>query len=52
MPLRYPLLYPYGEDGWDKYLGNKLNLGDGRKRTKMSMRDFFSIGCNKEKRKG
>lgn len=26
MPLQYPLLFPYGEDGWHTYLENQLGL--------------------------
>jgi len=52
MLLQYPLLFPFGEDGWHKYLENKLTPGDGRKRTKMTMKDFFSYRLQQREKEG
>lgn len=42
LPLQYPLLFPYGEDGFR--LGIDIGFVDmkGRKRTKITMREFFA----------
>lgn len=44
LALQYPLLFPYGEDGYrvDIPLGD-ANDNSSRKRTKLSMREFFAF---------
>ncbi|ONK71066.1 uncharacterized protein A4U43_C04F4350 [Asparagus officinalis] len=42
MPLQYPLLFPYGEDGWHMGLQNHNLNGKNRKRKKMSMKDYYA----------
>ncbi|XP_024005019.1 uncharacterized protein LOC112082152 [Eutrema salsugineum] len=43
LPLQYPLLFPYGEDGFR--LGIDIGYVDkkGRKRLKITMREFFAF---------
>lgn len=43
LPLQYPLLFPYGEDGFR--LGIDIGFVDttGRKRKKVTMREFFAF---------
>ncbi|XP_077232073.1 uncharacterized protein LOC143866284 [Tasmannia lanceolata] len=43
MPLQYPLLFPYGEDGWRINIPIRSNPNSaGRKREFVSMREFYA----------
>ncbi|XP_012850810.1 PREDICTED: uncharacterized protein LOC105970521 [Erythranthe guttata] len=43
LPLQYPLLFPYGEDGYrDDISLRESSFADNRKRRKLSMREFFA----------
>ncbi|KAL7145491.1 hypothetical protein ABFS83_07G088000 [Erythranthe nasuta] len=43
LPLQYPLLFPYGEDGYrDDISLRESSFADNRKRRKVSMREFFA----------
>ncbi|KAL3620039.1 hypothetical protein CASFOL_034951 [Castilleja foliolosa] len=43
MGLQYPLLFPYGEDGYrDDYCYSRDRAEGGRKRIKVTVRDFFA----------
>lgn len=51
MPLQYPLLFPYGEDGWHCYLKIKA---DGKKRihTRLTMKDFYAYRIQQREGEG
>ncbi|KAL7137773.1 hypothetical protein ABFS83_10G115500 [Erythranthe nasuta] len=43
LPLQYPLLFPYGEDGYrDDISLRESSFADNRKQRKVSMREFFA----------
>ncbi|XP_028058329.1 uncharacterized protein LOC114262174 [Camellia sinensis] len=41
MPLQYPLLFPYGTDGWRRSIS--FTLGTNNKREGVSMREFYAF---------
>lgn len=43
VPLQYPLLFPYEEDGYRLGIQHKGALSCTRKRTKLTMREFFAF---------
>ncbi|KAL7111175.1 hypothetical protein ACP275_05G071400 [Erythranthe tilingii] len=50
LPLQYPLLFPYGEDGYrDNISLRESSLADNRKRRKVSMRELFSYLIQKRR---
>lgn len=42
LPLQYPLLFPYGEDGYRLGIEHKDASSTSRKRVKLTMREFFA----------
>lgn len=48
LPLQYPMLFPYGEDGFrENILLKDSGTGNSNKRTKLSMREFFAYRIQK-----
>ncbi|KAL8529957.1 hypothetical protein ACS0TY_007141 [Phlomoides rotata] len=43
VPLQYPLLFPYGEDGYRLGIEHKDASSCNRKRVKLTMREFFAF---------
>ncbi|PKA57403.1 hypothetical protein AXF42_Ash013591 [Apostasia shenzhenica] len=51
MPLQYPLLFPYGEDGWHIYL-NKNISNNNAKYKKITMKDFYAFRLQQRHEEG
>ena len=41
LALQYPLLFPYGDDGYTRGIGLRLSVDDQRKRTNLTMREYM-----------
>lgn len=48
MPIQYPLLLPYEEDGW--YINISYSMSSGSSKSKVSMREAIVTDCNKDMR--
>lgn len=42
LPLQYPLLFPYGEDGFRENITVSESTSTSRKRTSLTMREYFA----------
>ena len=44
LPLQYPLLFPYGEDGFSNQVKHSRSSNpDSRKKSKLTIREFFAF---------